>query len=72
MKPTDFYPYMDVVFDAFGTDRILFGSDWPVCNLASSYRQALEIVEDYCTQFDEVTRAGIFGENAIKFYNLNV
>jgi L-fuconolactonase len=71
-KSTDFYPYMDVIFDAFGTDRILFGSDWPVCTLAGSYRQILEIVEEYCSQFDETARAGIFGENAIKFYNLKV
>jgi len=69
---TDFYPYIDVVFDAFGPDRILFGSDWPVCNLAGSYSQVIEIVAEYCTQFDESTRAAIFGINAIKFYNLNV
>ncbi len=69
---SDFYPYMDFVFDAFGEDRIIFGSDWPVCNLAGSYRQVIEIVEEYCSQFGESTRAGVFGENAIKFYNLNV
>ena len=43
-KPKDIYPYLDIVFDYFGYDRILFGSDWPVCLLAGSYEQVKNLV----------------------------
>lgn len=69
---SDIIPYVHVVFDAFGPGRILFGSDWPVCNLAGSYGQVIGFVEKYCAQFDENTRAGILGGNAVNFYKLDV
>ncbi len=71
-KESDIIPYMDIVFDAFGPDRILFGSDWPVCNLAGSYREVIGFVEKYCARFDKKIRAGILGENAVKFYKLDI
>src|SRR5699024_6709537 len=43
----DFKPYLDVVFDAFGPERLMFGSDWPVCTLAASYGEVTEIIQDY-------------------------
>src|SRR5215813_42108 len=43
-RPEDFRPYLDNVLEAFGTDRLMFGSDWPVCLLAASYEQVVEIV----------------------------
>src|SRR5688572_22728960 len=43
-KENDFKPFLDVVFDAFGTKRIMYGSDWPVCLVASSYKSQLSIV----------------------------
>lgn len=67
----DFTPYLDVVVDAFGTDRILFGSDWPVCQVAASYEQTIGIVENYFASFTEDEKANIFGKNAIKFYKLD-
>lgn len=69
-KPSDFKSYLDVVFEAFGVDRILYGSDWPVCLLASKYEQQLGIVQDYIKNFSEADKAKIMGENAVAFYNL--
>jgi len=67
----DLTPYIDVVVNAFGTDRIMFGSDWPVCLLAASYRKMLDIVKDYFSSFSKEDREKFFGGNAINFYNLN-
>lgn len=66
----DFRPYMDVVVEAFGTGRLLFGSDWPVCLVAASYEEVVGIVEDYFSSFSEHEKEKIFGRNAIEFYQL--
>lgn len=62
--------YLEVVFTAFGTDRILFGSDWPVCLVAGNYQQVKEIVTNFISKFSKAEQADIMGNNAIKFYNL--
>jgi L-fuconolactonase len=61
-------PYLDVVFEAFGTDRIMFGSDWPVCLVAGTYGEVKGIVETYTQGFSTSEKAKIFGENACRFY----
>ncbi|MGN6162997.1 MAG: amidohydrolase family protein [Flavisolibacter sp.] len=66
----DLKPYIDVVVKALGMDRILFGSDWPVCLLAASYNETVDIVKDYFSSFSIDEQNKIFGQNAIKFYNL--
>ena len=66
----DFYPYLDVVFEAFGTDRLMFGSDWPVMLLSGIYVQWKSLLEKYMENFVEEDRLKVFGENAISFYNL--
>ena len=71
-KKEDFRPYLDVVFGAFGPGRLMFGSDWPVCLLASSYRQVLEIVEDYLQDCASDIKEKIFGGNAAQFYRLRM
>jgi L-fuconolactonase len=73
-RPTDFHPYLDVIFDAFGVDRLMFGSDWPVCLLAASYAQVRNLLSDYMTQSRIASSYKIdriFGGNAIEFYKLN-
>lgn len=67
-RPEDFKPYLDVVFETFGVDRLMFGSDWPVCLLAASYADVVQIVADYIRNFSEVDREKIFGLNAARFY----
>lgn len=66
----DFTPYLDVLFSAFGEDRLMYGSDWPVCLLAASYQQQYEILQHYLQQFPAEVQAKVFGENAVKFYHL--
>lgn len=68
--PSDFTPYLDIVVDAFGVDRIMFGSDWPVCLVAASYDKTLSSMQEYFSSFSHYERDLFFGGNAIKFYNL--
>lgn len=67
-KPDDFRPYLDVVFEAFGPSRLMYGSDWPVCLLAGSYAKVFALVDDYTRSLPEPQRAAIFGGNAARFY----
>jgi L-fuconolactonase len=66
----DFYPYLDTVFEAFGADRLMFGSDWPVMLLSGIYVQWKSLLEKYMENFVEEDRLKVLGENAIEFYNL--
>ncbi|HTM91364.1 MAG TPA: amidohydrolase family protein [Flavisolibacter sp.] len=70
-KTQDFFPYLDIIVNSFGTDRIMYGSDWPVCLVASSYTQALNILKEYFSSFSKDEQDLFFGNNAAKFYNLN-
>lgn len=69
-KYEDYFPYLDVVFQAFGTKRLLFGSDWPVCNVAGGYQKMMGIVQRFTSELSVTEQADFFGENAIKFYQL--
>ncbi len=69
-QPSDFRPYLDVVFEAFGTKRIMFGSDWPVCTLAGTYADVAKLVLDYVNTFSEEEQADFWGETARRFYGL--
>jgi len=66
----EFYPYLDVVFEAFGANRLMFGSDWPVMLLSGIYVQWKSLLEKYMENFVEEDRLKVFGENAMEFYNL--
>jgi L-fuconolactonase len=66
--PEQFRPYLDVVFEAFGPSRLMYGSDWPVCLFAGSYEQSFRLVDAYAQGFTEAERAGLFGGNAAAFY----
>jgi L-fuconolactonase len=70
-KPEDIYPYLDVVFESFGYDRLLFGSDWPVCLLAGTYKQVINLIEEYTRNISSEDKEKIFGMNARLFYNIN-
>jgi len=69
-KQDDFTAYMDVIINAFGTNRVMFGSDWPMCLVAASYDQVLKIVTDYFSSFSVYEQNLFFGGNAINFYKL--
>tara|TARA_R110002126_G_scaffold30602_1_gene99801 strand:+ start:64508 stop:65332 length:825 start_codon:yes stop_codon:yes gene_type:complete len=66
----NFKPFLEIVFNAFGMDRVLFGSDWPVCLLAASYNEVLQIVENFTKGFSEPERNKLFGQNATRIYKL--
>jgi L-fuconolactonase len=61
---------MDTVVEAFGTKRIVFGSDWPVCQVAGGYDRMIGIVKNYVAAFSAAEQALFFGGNAASFYQL--
>jgi L-fuconolactonase len=65
-----FTPFMDHVFASFGANRILFGSDWPVCLLAADYNKVFALINDYLGLHSAKTKAQVLGINATKIYNL--
>jgi L-fuconolactonase len=65
-----FRPYLDVVTETFGTKRMMFGSDWPVCLVAASYENVLGLVLEYFSSFSATEQQDIFSNNATIFYNL--
>jgi L-fuconolactonase len=69
-RADDFAPYLDVVFEAFGPDRVMFGSDWPVCLLAATYAQVTQLIEDYVRVLPGADQEKVFGGNAMRFYGL--
>ncbi len=66
----DFKPYLDFVLQHYGVNRVMYGSDWPVCLVAAAYQNQLGIIEEYLHTFSSSEKDKIMGENAIQFYNL--
>ena len=69
-QQADFTPYIDAVVELFGIDRIMYGSDWPVCTLAATYEKQFAIVKHHFSTLSETEQEKFFGGNAIQFYNL--
>jgi len=69
-KPRDLQPYVDQVVDVFGPNRLLFGSDWPVCLLAASYGEVVAAARDTLAGLSESERAQVFGGTAATAYRL--
>jgi L-fuconolactonase len=63
-------PYLDTVVNAFGPDRLMAGSDWPVCLVATNYAQWWQLLRNHFADFSEDQRADIFGATATRIYNL--
>ncbi len=68
--PEQLQPYFDVVLEAFGSDHLLFGSDWPVCLVATSYKNWADLVIKTISTLSETEQAKIMGENAVRIYDL--
>jgi L-fuconolactonase len=66
----DLRPYVDHVLDVFGTERLLFGSDWPVCLVAASYGRVLDAALELFSDLSDAQRAAIFRETARRCYSL--
>jgi len=69
-QPADFQPYLDVVFKVFGPERLMIGSDWPVCNLSGDYASTMGMVSRYLEKFPLSVRELILGLNCARFYGL--
>jgi len=69
-KTDDLKPYLDVVFENFSADKLMYGSDWPVLNVASDYTEVVKTLEDYISQLSPQNQNKIWYENATSFYKL--
>jgi L-fuconolactonase len=69
-KPPDLKPYVQTALEAFGPDRCMYGSDWPVCLLAAPFPSVVAALREALGPITEAERAKIFGGTAEKFYNL--
>ena len=69
-SPSDFYPYLDVVFESFGIERLMWGSDWPVMLLSGIYVQWKSLLEKYMENYFPEEKEAVFEMNALKVYGL--
>ena len=70
-QPNDLRPFVDLALEFFGVDRLMFGSDYPVCLLAASYDRVLDSFQEILKDLSDADRDKIFASNATKFYRLN-
>ncbi len=70
--PDELRPYWDTVLEAFGPERLMFGSHWPVCLLACEYTRWFETVSEFASQLSESEQASLFGGTAAEAYGLDV
>ena len=68
--PEQIRPYLDVALEAFGSRRLMFGSDWPVCLVAGSYRDVVNLASDYVQNLSVQEQQDFWGGNATRFYGL--
>jgi L-fuconolactonase len=69
-KPADFYPFLEILFETFGSERLLYASDWPFLLLAGIYVQWKSLIEKYMERYSSDDQEKIFGENAARIYRL--
>jgi L-fuconolactonase len=65
-------PYADHLLDCFGAQRLMFGSDWPVCTLAASYRDVVAVARKMTSQLDQAELEAVFSGNAVTAYGLRL
>ena len=70
-QPSDLKPYVTQAIEIFGVNRVMWGSDWPVCVLAGSYAQVFDALKYSIAGLDELDQAKILGENARRFYGIS-
>jgi L-fuconolactonase len=70
-RKNDFTPYLETVFEAFGSERTMIGSDWPVCTLSADYERTMGIVTYYCEDWSDKDRERLLGGNCAAFYGID-
>ena len=68
--PKQIHPYMDLVLNAFGANKVMYGSDWPVCLVAGNYMEVKGLVTNFIENLSHTEQEAIMGGNAVEFYNL--
>jgi L-fuconolactonase len=69
-QPADFRLYLDIILEAFGPKRLMLGSDWPVCTVAGTYTEVMQLGLNFIDQLSETEQGDILGNNAVHFYGL--
>lgn len=69
-RPADLYPFLEIVLEAFGPERLMFGSDWPVCTVAGTYTQVVELVRSYFSELSMSEQVDLYEGTARRFYGL--
>jgi len=69
-RPSDFYPYLDTVLEAFGPNRLMIGSDWPVCRLSGNYHDVMGVVIEYAEKLSPDEQHDILGGTCARFYSV--
>lgn len=69
-KPEHIQPYLDIALECFGPERLMIGSDWPVCTVAGSYSQVMNLVIEYLSKYPQDVQRAILGGNAERFWKL--
>jgi L-fuconolactonase len=70
-QPDDFKVYLDVIVEAFGVERLMIGSDWPVCTVSGDYVSTMRLVMGYFERFTKEQREGVLGGNCARFYGVD-
>ena len=68
--PDQLFPYLEIALELFGPDRLMYGSDWPVCLVAGEYEQYWEVIEQFTDALSLSEKAKIMGETAVEFYKI--
>lgn len=71
-EPHDLRPYVEAALEAFGPQRCMYGSDWPVCELAASYEQVFEALKECLAELSDTEQQAIWGGTAARFYGLQL
>ena len=69
-QPEDIRPYLNIAVEAFGTERLMMGSDWPVCLVAGSYGRTVDVVKNFVQDLPVPSRHAVLGDNARRFWRL--
>lgn len=69
-EPVQIIPFLDVAFESFGPQRLMIGSDWPVCLVAASYSRTVQVVKNYLLSQKPENRDSVLGGNAQRFWRL--
>lgn len=70
-KPEHITPYLGVAFESFGPDRLMIGSDWPVCLVAAPYQRVMQVVKNYVFEHWPESSDAVLGGNAQRFWRLS-